>query len=369
MPNTAIDLPTGMNDPNSLERVLQVLVRSALGQSGNGIPWALTQYDGTSYAMDVQSQETGNGNALRVRSQNTTYGITVTNAGTVFTGAPTFSAMTQGSVLFAGTGGLLSQDNSNLFWDDSNNRLGVNTSSPTEKLHVVGNARVSTFLGVGGAPDTTHALLVTGLSKFTSRMGVGGDPDATALLKITGALIGTGNATLGTNSGDTITVNGTSTFNENVSMVKDLTVDTDTLKVDATNNRVGVRVATPTTAFEVAGAMRSTAGTGVPTAGTGGGGLELYYSAGLALSVLQSYDRTASAFKDMGLYGLSVDITASGTSRFTVDGTGIGFFATTPVAKQTVTGTRTGTLAQLQTVVANMLTALANYGLWTDSTT
>ncbi len=37
-------------------------------------------------------------------------------------------------------------------------------------------------------------------------------------------------------------------------------------------------------------------------------------------------------------------------------------------AKQTVTGTRTGTLAQLQTVVANLLSALNTYGLITDST-
>lgn len=37
-------------------------------------------------------------------------------------------------------------------------------------------------------------------------------------------------------------------------------------------------------------------------------------------------------------------------------------------SKPAVTGTRTGTLAQLQTVVANLLSALATYGLITDST-
>lgn len=37
----------------------------------------------------------------------------------------TLSGKTAGSVLFAGTAGLLSQDNSNLFFDDSNNRLSV----------------------------------------------------------------------------------------------------------------------------------------------------------------------------------------------------------------------------------------------------
>jgi hypothetical protein len=48
---------------------------------------------------------------------------------------------------------------------------------------------------------------------------------------------------------------------------------------------------------------------------------------------------------------------------------GISWFGGGFAGKQNITGVRTGTLAQLQTVVANMLTALANYNLWTDSTT
>jgi uncharacterized RmlC-like cupin family protein len=47
----------------------------------------------------------------------------------------------------------------------------------------------------------------------------------------------------------------------------------------------------------------------------------------------------------------------------------LGFFGSGGTTKQTITGVRTGTLAQLQTVVANMLTALASHGLWTNSTT
>jgi hypothetical protein len=47
----------------------------------------------------------------------------------------------------------------------------------------------------------------------------------------------------------------------------------------------------------------------------------------------------------------------------------LGFFGAAAVVRQNVTGTRTGTLAQLQTVVANLLTALANLGFITDSTT
>jgi hypothetical protein len=47
----------------------------------------------------------------------------------------------------------------------------------------------------------------------------------------------------------------------------------------------------------------------------------------------------------------------------------VGFFQSNGATKQNITGVTTGTLAQLQAVVRNMLTALANYNQWTDSTT
>ena len=50
------------------------------------------------------------------------------------TGSPTFFAPTAGSVLFAGTGGILQQDNANYFWDDATNRLGLGTASPGARL-------------------------------------------------------------------------------------------------------------------------------------------------------------------------------------------------------------------------------------------
>ena len=43
---------------------------------------------------------------------------------------------TTGSVLFIDANGNLAQDNANLFWDDSNNRLGIGTDTPSQALHV-----------------------------------------------------------------------------------------------------------------------------------------------------------------------------------------------------------------------------------------
>lgn len=64
-------------------------------------------------------------------------------------GSPTWFAPTAGSVLFAGTNGVLSQDNSNLFWDNSNKRLGIGTAEPAVKLDVRGPIRSD--IGIVGA--------------------------------------------------------------------------------------------------------------------------------------------------------------------------------------------------------------------------
>ena len=49
------------------------------------------------------------------------------------------SGFTAGSVLFAGSDGLLSEDNNNLFYDSTLGRLGIQTNSPTSFLDVVGD--------------------------------------------------------------------------------------------------------------------------------------------------------------------------------------------------------------------------------------
>src|SRR3989344_3712293 len=79
-----------------------------------------------------------------------TTGQTLISGGT---GSPTWFAPTAGSVLFAGTSGILQQDNANLFWDDTNNRLGIGTTTPAQLLHVYKNFVGNTILQVEN-PDT-----------------------------------------------------------------------------------------------------------------------------------------------------------------------------------------------------------------------
>ena len=51
-------------------------------------------------------------------------------------GTGTATAFTAGSVVFAGASGVYAQDNTNLFFDDTNNRLGIGTSSPSTALTI-----------------------------------------------------------------------------------------------------------------------------------------------------------------------------------------------------------------------------------------
>jgi hypothetical protein len=91
-----------------------------------GTAWTLIA--NVSSGAGTLQQVTTNGNTSNV-------GISVT-AGGVSTNSATITSLTTGSVPFAGAGGLISQDNANLFWDDTNNRLGINTNTPGNSLDV-----------------------------------------------------------------------------------------------------------------------------------------------------------------------------------------------------------------------------------------
>ena len=75
-------------------------------------------------------------------------------------------------MLFAGAAGVLAQDNANLFWDDTNNRLGIGTTSPAQKLDVNGTIRFG-----GGAtldaPGGDSFVLLTGSSSPNPNFVIG----------------------------------------------------------------------------------------------------------------------------------------------------------------------------------------------------
>ncbi len=69
----------------------------------------------------------------------TSSGVITITSGTLavtYGGTGTSTQFTPGSVVFAGTSGVYSQDNANFFWDDTNNRLGLLTTTPASTLSV-----------------------------------------------------------------------------------------------------------------------------------------------------------------------------------------------------------------------------------------
>ncbi len=68
---------------------------------------------------------------------------------------------TAGSVLFVDASGDLGQDNANFFWDDTNNRLGIGTASPSSKLHVTQTLDAANRAAIFDSPQSTTVFTNT----------------------------------------------------------------------------------------------------------------------------------------------------------------------------------------------------------------
>lgn len=75
---------------------------------------------------------------------------------------------TNGSVLFVRPTGTIAQDNTNFFWDDVNNRLGITDTTPDFLLDVNGT------LGVAGA-TTLSGTLAAGATTVTGNLNATGE--------------------------------------------------------------------------------------------------------------------------------------------------------------------------------------------------
>lgn len=78
---------------------------------------------------------------------------------TVYSGGTgTGSEFTIGSVVFAGASGIYEEDNANFFWDNTNNRLGIGTVSPSVSLDVLGVASRATSPAQITADQNDYAI-------------------------------------------------------------------------------------------------------------------------------------------------------------------------------------------------------------------
>lgn len=100
--------------------------------------------------------------ASSLTSVGTLVNLTVTNA-------PTFSAMTAGSVLFAGTSGILSQDNANFNWNATTKQVGIGSTTPYAELSLGAPAGIAPYFSVGSS--TGEVMKVT--ASTTANVGIG----------------------------------------------------------------------------------------------------------------------------------------------------------------------------------------------------
>lgn len=98
--------------------------------------------------------------------------ITIASSGGGMSIGGTVASGTEGSVLFVGSGGVLAQDNANLFFDNSNNQLLMGDGSTTNPAYsFVNRSGTGWYLGFGQRPSLsfngTKVYEYTGIHVFT----------------------------------------------------------------------------------------------------------------------------------------------------------------------------------------------------------
>ena len=161
-------------------------------------------------------------------SANVTPGVTgtlpVANGGT-----NTSTAFTQGSVLFAGANGTYTQDNSNLFWNNTSKRLGIGTSSPGYPIHIYSTGTTPAILRISNAGSS-----VTSYAEF-------------ALETNTGFASFFKNSSTNTEYGGVGALNFGTVQNENVAIMSDNTIR---LLITGSGN-IGIGTLTPQSGYRL----------------------------------------------------------------------------------------------------------------------
>lgn len=137
------------------------------------------------------------------------------SAGSLSLGGLSLTNLTQGSVVFAGAGGVISQDNPNFFYDATNHRLGIATTVPRGTLDIsTTNNNIDGLVIDQHNGDNTHSIQTYIDNSWATRTTYAGaccnalyiEPDVGATTIYGPTTIGNGNA-----SGSGLTVNGTLT--------------------------------------------------------------------------------------------------------------------------------------------------------------
>jgi hypothetical protein len=209
--------------------------------SALGLPGQVLVSNGTSAPSWLTVSGVGTVTSVNVSGGTTGLTFTggpITSAGTITAGGTlgvanggtgTGTAFTSGSLVFAGSGGVYSQNNANLFWDNINSRLGIGTGSPLARLHLFDTLAPEARLQIG---TNTSQGAYTFYSGGVNEAGAGFTPVSSILNVYSGRSAAWG---------------GKITFT---------TDTTERMRITETGN-VGIGTASPGTPLDVIGTTRS----------------------------------------------------------------------------------------------------------------
>jgi cytoskeletal protein CcmA (bactofilin family) len=121
-------------------------------------------------------------------------------------------------------------------------------------MNLQGAAVLQSTLQVDGAVDANSSMNLQGAAVLQSTLQVDGAVDINAAMDVSGnAQLGSLNVTANADIDGTFDAQGASNFQSTVAIVDDLAVDTDTLFVDASTDRVGINTSSPTEALDIDG--------------------------------------------------------------------------------------------------------------------
>jgi hypothetical protein len=233
--------------------------------SGSGVAASITK-GGAGEALTI-NKTSGSGNAMSVTggvTQLSELHLTTDLADSYIASAVTWNgkftlpALTSGSVLFS-NGTTIAQKNASFFWDNTNNRLGIGTATPTEILEVSSTATTGLAITRNALANASRLFFKTtgaynwsiGLRSTRNDFSIFNETSIEALTinsTTNNVLIGTT-----TDGGFKLDVNGTARVSGNATFG---TLGTGTgMFWDNTNNRLGIGTNAPYSRFTIYGAL------------------------------------------------------------------------------------------------------------------
>jgi hypothetical protein len=232
-------------------------------------------------------------------------------------GTLSLPSLTTGSVLFTGASGLVSQNNANFFWDNTNNRLGLGTTTPARTLNIAGNMRLTGTAGIAdrilGKENATGDIATVTLGTTLALNSNVLDANASSAIWNANQLQSITVSSTAPTSGQVLTYNGSSWVPATVTTTGTGASTTPAVVNGTNNNNIDIgsssfiRISSPTAAFTINGF--------VPTTYTDGQVITLYNATSQNMTIANN-GSGANASRILTLTG--ADIVTTGTGSVTM---------------------------------------------------